>query len=745
MDGKVTLVEYDYMMEEYVRSTTGCPEPSDEEFAAQFKLDSRIVNREAELNKKLPDAVPKSWLTDHGGREYCLVATPNKVDPSDRTKQRMDISLFDKDDVPEAGEPANYAAIELSAECKPAEEADDPFDDNARNYQATSDRRRANFGQIISYAALVFAKQQRTHYLTVLFLGAMARIVRWDRGGAIVTKKFNYTEEPGKLARFFWHFVHLSKAQRGHDTSVAHVLSLSDDYRLMRARADNPRLKGDGDVKHAIGEHARHLFKESLKSNVPWYRIRVGGKQDGRDFLVGAPHFISPGLVGRGTRGYVAIDCSDPQGPFVYLKDAWRVAHESIEQEGSILAYLNDEKTGKVERVPTLVCHGDVDEQKTVSQDAWKMHHPDATDCPVKFHRHYRLVVKEVGLPMSQFESAEQLVYLLARCISAHGQAYKKGVIHRDISAGNVLIIVTERVVDGQLSQERDGILTDWELSTRVDAPEQPRQPDRTGTWQFMSAYTLNFPTVVIRVPDEIEAFFNVLLFSALRFLRHNCPDVSSFMHKYFEGFNKVEGEYCCGETKWNAINRGQIEFKGSKGIIFYIPSDPSDDSSEPPQTHPITFLIQDLLDKFSARYQLDPESAKAFVKAAPVTPPTPATKSSAYFSFFDSKGSNASKRRARKTGLTVIQEQELKEAAETLEDHDAVVDVFGSFITDPALDWPVKDTVPDQLRKDFRPGKDESVTPALSGTGSKRGLSHDGDPDSAPASKRRLTRSGRR
>ncbi|KAI0753150.1 hypothetical protein C8Q80DRAFT_496554 [Daedaleopsis nitida] len=736
MDGKVTLVEYDYMMEEYVRSTTGCPEPSDEGFAAKFKFDSTAVNREAELNKKL------SWLTDHRDHEYRLLATPNKVDPSDRTKQRMDISLFDKDDVPEAGEPANYAVVELSAECKPAEEADDPFDDNARNYQATSDRRRANFGQIISYAALVFAKQQRTHYFTVLFLGAMARIVRWDRGGAIVTKKFNYTEEPGKLGRFFWHFVRLSEAQRGHDTSVAHVKSTSDDYQLMRARADNPRLEGDGDVKHAIGEHARLLFKESLKSNVPWYRIRVSGKQDGRDFLVGAPHFISPGLVGRGTRGYVAIDCSDPQGPFVYLKDAWRVAHESIEQEGSILAYLNDEKTGKVERVPTLVCHGDVEDQKTVSQDVWKIHHPDATDCPIKFHRHYRLVVQEVGLPMCRFDSAEELIYLIGGCIGAHQQAFGKGVVHRDISAGNVLIVIIEYVENGHLVQERDAILTDWELSKRVDAPEEARQPDRTGTWQFMSAYTLKFPLTVIRIPDEMEAFFNVLLFYAIRFLAHNCKDVGAFMHAYFDGFDKVDGEYYCGTFKLSAMKSGTLDISGIGELTFYLPSDESADPPSPRKVHPIDYLIKELLQLFSARYNLvlSRSSPGADLSAAGMTTGAPqlSSKRSQRMRSFFSNNFNGQAQHPE-IALSPAEREQLQKKAAVLESHAEVGKLFGSFLLDEKTKWPEHDTTPDQLRKDYRPDKDvkSSTLLSTSSAGSKRAMSHD-EPDDMPPPKRR-------
>ena len=62
---------------------------------------------------------------------------------------------------------------------------------------------------------------------------------------------------------------------------------------------------------------------------------------------------------------------------------------------------------------------------------------------------------------------------------TAHEAAYNQGILHRDISAGNVLIIVRESVVDGELQQERDGMLTDWELSKRTDAPSIARQPDR--------------------------------------------------------------------------------------------------------------------------------------------------------------------------------------------------------------------------------------------------------------------------
>ena len=72
----------------------------------------------------------------------------------------------------------------------------------------------------------------------------------------------------------------------------------------------------------------------------------------------------------------------------------------------------------------------------------------------------------------------------------AHQRAYDKGVMHRDISAGNVLIHVRERVEDGKLVQERVGLLTDWELSKRRNAPDIARQPDRTVSGTPLSSVT---------------------------------------------------------------------------------------------------------------------------------------------------------------------------------------------------------------------------------------------------------------
>ena len=63
--------------------------------------------------------------------------------------------------------------------------------------------------------------------------------------------------------------------------------------------------------------------------------------------------------------------------------------------------------------------------------------------------------------------------------MAAHREAVEKaGILHRDISAGN-LLICEYKSQDANRRPERRGLLTDWELSKPLDVPGA-RQPERT-------------------------------------------------------------------------------------------------------------------------------------------------------------------------------------------------------------------------------------------------------------------------
>ncbi|KAI0762371.1 hypothetical protein C8Q74DRAFT_1184099, partial [Fomes fomentarius] len=477
--------------------------------------------------------------------------------------------MYLADEVPSATGHTKWSSIELSVEIKPEPVQDDPFDESAPGYQPAALKRQEVLGQLQSYAALIFDKQHRTHHFSIIFFGTMARIIRWDRSGIVFTEKFNYKQNSALLGRFLWRFARLTPEARGRDRTAVPVVKGSDEYNLMVQRAKTPRtVKVAKGVTAVVGEHARLLFESSLVGNSTWWKLKIGD----RHFLVGAPHFIDSGhaLAGRATRGYVAIDLEAKDGPFVYLKDCWRVEHDRIQREGDTLKYLND---GKVTNIPTFVCHDDIEDQRTETQDVWKEQRSGGSStvpCPLKTYRHYRMVVKEVCLPMKDFRSGRELIGLLIMCMLAHHGAYEKGILHRDISDGNVLILPMETIgPDGKVTVSRIGILADWELSKRVDDHDIPRQPDRTGTWQFLSAHVLLNLRKKILLEDEMESWLHLLLYFAIRYLPHNCVDVGSFIHNYFDAYTEHDGEYFCGEKKHNAVTTGVIHVIGKGPLKF--------------------------------------------------------------------------------------------------------------------------------------------------------------------------------
>ncbi|KAH9950842.1 hypothetical protein B0H21DRAFT_462975 [Amylocystis lapponica] len=617
---------------------------------------------EANIQSGFMEAITKKNIL---GDDYKAVSSPNRSDPSDASRQKPDAGVYPTSTAP-TDERTHWATKRLSIEFKKEPTQDDPFDDdkddkdkdkdNVDNddpfnlFEATALKRQANRGQIIHSASEIFLRQHRCFLYSVIVLGTSARIIRWDRSGALVTTKFNYKEEPETICEFLWYFGRMSSKDQGYDPSVVPVTKGSDDYNLMDTKATE-ELPRDKDGNENVREYVRKYFERSLVDGWQRYKVEVPLNEDNEEtyakvygrgagnfpttnadektgtFLICKPHFSAFGFVGRGTRGYVAIDCATRD--FVFLKDAWRVDMPDIEREGDVLQTLND--TG-VRNIPTVLCHGDILAQRTVTQDF--SHHDSESwlsqrSGQFKPHRHYRLVEKEVGQALEDFCGSRDLVLIVVDCLYAHSDAVEKaGILHRDISAGNLLMIKEKRR-DGVIQYR--GLLNDWELSKKipvVDPPEDgprstARQPDRTGTWLFLSAASLNDKYKQMVLQDDLESFFHVLLYMAIRYLPSNCPDVENFIERFFEGAGITAGEYVCGEAKMSAMENGVIRINAARQQLrFYLPDeDSSNDTASPPDlpayatafshetirvrlAHPINDIFSTLLLWFSAYYE---------------------------------------------------------------------------------------------------------------------------------------------
>ncbi|OJT07269.1 hypothetical protein TRAPUB_1866 [Trametes pubescens] len=409
-----------------------------------------------------------------------------------------------------------------------------------------------------------------------------------------------------------------------NDPDLANIQECDDDPRVFR--------------------YVREKFRESLEPGWPRYKLRVGKEE--RVFLVGKPIFFSSSMFGRATRGYVAVDAKTRR--FVFLKDSWRPFYAGVDPEGTYLKMFSNDP---LLIVPAYLCDGDVGAQtaytalyegdpgrrirdirrrrvvqvkaadsaegaghKKRSREAGDLEEspqdipaaaepaPSETEDTLRHHIHYRIVVKDVCLPFDKFRSTRELVRLIYNCIATHYWAYTKyHLLHRDISCGNVLILPRHVMVNGKETVEWRGVLTDWELAKTVPkdgTDDKARQPERTGTWQFMSVASVASQwTLPVAIADELESFFHVMLFYGVRYLPNTLPSVPDFVIEYFDTFQQNElGRRFCSSIKEAAVASKQIIYT-RKDLVFL--------KTTGQLGNPLNTLFNLLLDLFQARYQV--------------------------------------------------------------------------------------------------------------------------------------------
>ncbi|KAI0698188.1 hypothetical protein C8T65DRAFT_742912 [Cerioporus squamosus] len=210
---------------------------------------------------------------------------------------------------------------------------------------------------------------------------------------------------------------------------------------------------------------------------------------------------------------------------------------------------------------------------------------------------HYRVVMQDICLGAMTFKNSKQWVGIILDCVRAHAHAYDDcGYIHRDVSAGNILIRPIVRRHGNKGSVYWQGVLTDWELAKHKDV-DYAREPDRTGTWHFMSWNLLSYPGGPVSIADELEAFVHVLIYGCVRFIHHNFKTINGFMYSYFDGFSlNDDSDFACPPAKRASLKAGKLT-DGDRALTFVV-----DDGST---DHPLNDLIKKLLGLFKVRYQV--------------------------------------------------------------------------------------------------------------------------------------------
>ncbi|KAK7041788.1 hypothetical protein VNI00_009077 [Paramarasmius palmivorus] len=466
-----------------------------------------------------------------------------------------DISAYIK----EAGVTRNdITRTEFFMELKWAETADG-FDDGSDDiieedapFEKNTQQARDTRAELTTYAGAQLTSQFRTHTFSIQITRKNARLIRWDREGAVVTRKFCYYEEPF-LVDFLWRYNQASPETRGYDSSVTEI---KDPLRAQEVRDalkmdDNDRV---WQFEFTDENSAEHAF--------------VGGKLDFQGS--GSP-------VGCCTRGFLVLD---NQGVRRYLKDAWRPLDYAVDKEANMYASL---KAHGVPHIPDVMASGDAvgHWQTTRTREYSSASFPDVV---LHSHQHCFTVFIQCGRNISTFKNNYELLQCMSHAIEASYEAWDKAkVIHRDISVANILI-----------SDEGEGLLVNWEYSKPVSLPE-PEPAERVGTWQFMAAILLSKKPCDVEhsLIDDQESFYHVLCWLTLMYGRHGltAEEVEDQIARSYDGGRppseakggdgkKVDfiDRYMCSEAKLirsplsNLIYNLELMFIGRYYISWYSP-----------------------------------------------------------------------------------------------------------------------------------------------------------------------------
>ena len=325
-----------------------------------------------------------------------------------------------------------------------------------------SDAHELTLVQLAKSARNLLVSQSRLFVFVIGVYGKLARIFRFDHAGAVCSRAFNYTTLPGSrlFYEFLWRFTHPIAANCdfvGADPTVRWVPS--NDHKKVAEK-----LRDAGVVIYDATESAKA------------YRYITVGDADTekKTYLAYDLLFINPHLISRATTVWVAIEvdeCDNPRGNPAVIKDAWRqlVRQKETEHYEDIFTSAFD-VVSQILGVAQFLCGADLgaEEQaamargesggKGIGHVTVTSRHTGKVVRPYNERSHSRLVLGSVGVPLSRFNSTRELVeafrdavkgklcppgdhsFLTRRWVLGHREAFQKGVLHRDVSEGNIMI-----------------------------------------------------------------------------------------------------------------------------------------------------------------------------------------------------------------------------------------------------------------------------------------------------------------
>ncbi|TFY68459.1 hypothetical protein EVJ58_g1001 [Rhodofomes roseus] len=151
-----------------------------------------------------------------------------------------------------------------------------------------------------------------------------------------------------------------------------------------------------------------------------------------------------------------------------------------------------------------------------------------------------------VGIPLDQFPSTTVFVEAIRDTVQA-------GVLHRDISKGNAIILLGNAlfrgfICDFDFSNFVDSTKTGGSRPDAEDVLDEHRE--RRGMFCYLACELLaRTGPVIHRAHHDLESFYWVILWIVLRHTDHDHPEGAAACEKIFDA--ETEHNACCSKTFW--------------------------------------------------------------------------------------------------------------------------------------------------------------------------------------------------
>ncbi|KAF4602944.1 hypothetical protein EYR38_003348 [Pleurotus pulmonarius] len=181
-----------------------------------------------------------------------IVDTSNHSDPNSKRgmKLRQDLSLREESDVIDPDSPTQLDETLAGGEVKNSEK--EILSDDGAVFEIDNHTAQQARGQLATYAVELCARQHRTHLFFFYIYYPYARLIRFDRAGALVSERFKFTLDCTPLIRFFSRFSKMTPAQRGYDPTVHVADELETKLARERLKEWAPDPKFVASVLHKL-------------------------------------------------------------------------------------------------------------------------------------------------------------------------------------------------------------------------------------------------------------------------------------------------------------------------------------------------------------------------------------------------------------------------------------------------------------------------------------------------------------